>query len=86
MILFVLIHVTIALASIGYSTGLIFAPVASRFKAAYALIAATLVSGVGLVVASHSDLLSACRTGIAYLVVVSVALAIAQRRLAHEEL
>ena len=84
MVLFIFTHVAIALTSIAFSTLLVISPVASRFKAAYGLIAATLISGVGLVVASHSDLVSACRTGIAYLVIVSGVLAVARMRLAHQ--
>lgn len=84
MIAFVILHVSMALSSIVFSTVLIIAPVARRFKVAYGLVAATLVSGIGLVIVSHSNLLSACQSGITYLVIASVLLAVAQRRLGYQ--
>lgn len=81
----ILLHVSIALASIGYTTFLFLFPAAKRFKVAYVLMGATLASGIWLVMSSHSNILSACQTGIAYLAVVSVGMALAHRKLAHAE-
>ena len=82
--MFVVIHVLFAIVSIAFATGLVIAPVLERFKIAYGLIGGTLVTGIGLVAVSHSDLLSACKTGVAYLVVASSVLAFARLRLAHQ--
>lgn len=75
-------HIVIALSSIGFTSYLFISPAQNRFKYAYALIGSTLVSGVILVASAHSNLLSACTTGIAYLSVVSLGIAAAHKRLA----
>ena len=85
MLVLLCTHVAIAVSSVAVATGLLIAPVATRFKAAYSLIAATLISGTALVVASRSNLVSACESGIAYLVLVSSVLAFARFRLVRQE-
>ncbi len=71
-------HIIIALASLGFTSYLFISPSVSRFKYAYALIGSTLVSGTILVVTAHSNLLSACTTGIAYLGIVTLGIAAAK--------
>ena len=82
--MFALIHVSIALSSIAYTTFLFFRPVAQRFIAAYGLVAATLGSGVYLVISTHSNLLQSCMSGIAYLGIVSAGIYAARIKLAKE--
>lgn len=84
MAMLILIHVSIALASIAFTSYLFISPVLNRFKYAYMLIGSTLVSGTILVVSAHSNLLSACTTGIAYLAIVSFGISAARYRLAKE--
>ena len=76
-----LIHVLIALSSIVYTTYLFIFPVLSRFRVAYMLIGSTLITGTFLVISTHSNLLQACTTGLAYLGVVSFGIAVARKRL-----
>lgn len=76
-----LTHIIIALGSLAYTTKLYFWPKTSSFTAAYVLIGATLASGTWLVVASHSQILSACTTGLTYLAIVSVGIAAAHHKL-----
>jgi multisubunit Na+/H+ antiporter MnhE subunit len=82
MAMLILTHVSIALASVIFTSYLLVSPVLSRFKYAYTLIASTLISGTVLVVSTHSNLLRACTTGIAYLAVVSLGIALARKRVA----
>jgi hypothetical protein len=63
----ILIHVLIALASIGYTSYVFLFPSESRLKISYGFIAATFVSGTYLVVREPAHLTSACITGLVYL-------------------
>ena len=81
----VFMHVSIALSSLAYTTYLFFVPSTIKFKVGYGLVAATLISGVYLVLTTHSNLLSACRMGITYLSVVSIAMFVARRKLVKQE-
>lgn len=78
-----LIHVLIALGSIGYTTHTFFKPSQTKLRVSYGFIAATLVSGTYLVLSTHAPLLQSCRTGLLYLGVVSAGIAAAHYRLAH---
>ncbi len=80
----VLIHVSIALASLVYTGYLNLFPAKSKFNAAYALIAGTLISGTALVIARPAHILSVCESGLIYLGVASLGIATAHRRLAKE--
>ena len=77
-----LLHIIIALSSIGFSTYVIFSPSRSKLWVGYGLTTATIVSGTYLVISTHAQMLQACMTGLAYLGFVSLELAIAHRRLA----
>lgn len=77
----VLIHVLIALSSIVMTTAAYIAPTERKLHTNYFLIAATLISGTYLVVSTHSGLISACTTGLAYLSIVSVGTAFARQKL-----
>lgn len=79
----VLIHVLIALTSIGFSTYLFFSPSRSKLRVSYGLITATLASGTYLVWSTHAPLLQACTTGLIYLGVVSIGVATAHYKLSH---
>lgn len=74
-------HIIFALLSIFYTSYLYFKPSSGLFRPAYVLIGGTLGSGTILVVSSGSPLLGACVSGLVYLSVVSIGLALASRKL-----
>lgn len=79
-----LVHVCIALSSIGFTTYLFVSPTKTKFYIDYALIGLTLISGTALVIASHSPILAACETGLLYIGVVLSGLVAAHYRLVRE--
>jgi len=81
----VLLHVLVALTSIVYTSYLYFRPSKNKFYASYALVAATLASGTYLVVSTHAPLISACTTGLVYLVIVSSGVFAAHRKFATDQ-
>jgi hypothetical protein len=80
----VLLHVLIALTSIGFSTYALFGPSYTKLKLSYSLVGLTLASGTYLVISTHANMLSSCITGLVYLAIVSTAIAAAHRKLALE--
>jgi hypothetical protein len=82
-----LTHIIIALSSVAYTTYLIFAPSKAKLRGSYALIAATLASGTALVIANPAHLLQSCMSGLMYVAVMTVGVAVVHRRLAlaHQE-
>lgn len=78
MVMVVLLHVIIALSSVCFATYLFFKPSKKNFYINYSLIALTFISGIYLVIATHSPLLQSCISGLVYLGVVSFATAAAQ--------
>jgi len=74
-------HIFIALTSLVYTTYLLFFPSKKGLFAAGALMVATLVSGVALVVLQPATMAHVCTTGLVYLAVVSVGLGLANRKL-----
>ena len=81
----IVIHVLIALSSIVYSGYVYLHPTKARFNISYALVAATLVTGTGLVVANPSHMVSACFTGIVYLVFMTVGSVSAHKKFVRNE-
>jgi len=78
----ILIHVAIALLSIGCATLGYIRPTNKIIKASYALIAMTFTSGFYLVIVEPSSMLRTCLSGVAYLSVVSAAVFLTRRKLA----
>ena len=76
-----LIHITIALASLAYTSYVIFRPSAALLRGSYALIAATLATGTYLVIQSPSHLLQACTSGLIYVCAVTALTVAARHRL-----
>lgn len=68
----ILIHVLIALASIGVASATYFKPSTKLFATSYVLILATVASGTFLVVAAQASILHACLSGLFYVTVVSI--------------
>ena len=77
-------HVVIALTSMVYSALLFLSPSRRKFHINFGLIGLTLASGTYLVISTHSAMLSACMSGIAYLTIVTAGSLFAYRRLARE--
>ena len=84
MILLLLTHITIALGSLVIAGLGLVRPSETMLKRSYTAIAATLVSGTALTIASHSPILQSCMTGLTYLAIVTAATAFAKYRLVTE--
>ena len=82
--MFLLIHIVIALSSVGYTTYLYFSPSRRHFYTAYALVGSTLASGTYLVITTHSPLLESCLSGLIYIGVVLFGITAAYRHVATE--
>ncbi|MGH7237317.1 MAG: hypothetical protein ACREGF_02165 [Candidatus Saccharimonadales bacterium] len=74
-------HITVALASILYSTFLFIAPSKLKLYGAYSLVGLTIASGSFLVVNTHVRILQACITGLVYIATVSVGIIFAHYKL-----
>lgn len=75
-------HIIIALSSVAYTTLLLFRPTQSKLYISYALVAATLASGIYLTVINPASMLRTCTTGLVYVVLVTAGIAIARKKLA----
>lgn len=73
MLMVVLIHVIIALASITLASYLFFKPSARLMKYSYGLIAGTVASGSYLIVMSPSHIIEVCTVGLVYTAIVTAA-------------
>ena len=80
-----LLHITIALASVGYTTFVFFSPSTNKLHVSYGFIAATLLSGFYLVWANPAHMLQACMSGLLYIGIVTCGLAAAHHKLASEK-
>lgn len=77
----ILTHIIIALASIALATGALVAPTRKKLATSYGFIAATIASGMVLLMVSPSSSLHACVTGTVYLAAVSVVTIATHRRI-----
>ena len=78
----ILLHVIIALSSIGLTSYAYFRPSKSKLGFAYGSIAATIASGLFLVWSEPAHMMQACMSGLAYLGIVSVGIVAAHAKLA----
>lgn len=76
------LHITIALASVLLTTYIFIAPSKTTLRWSYALIALTLGSGTYLILSTHTSLVQACLMGLLYLGISLVGVASAHHRLA----
>jgi hypothetical protein len=76
------LHILIALGSVGYTTYVFFAPSAAKLRASYALVALTILSGTYLAVSNPAHILQTCVSGLIYTGAVSVGIAFARKKLA----
>jgi hypothetical protein len=80
-----IIHVIIALSSIGLTTYAYLRPSSRVLRGAYGAIGLTIASGVYLVVVMPSHMLQACMSGLLYLGFVSIGIIAARSRLARRQ-
>lgn len=80
-----LLHISIALISVGFATYLYFSPTTAKLYASYGLVGLTLISGTYLVISTGSNILKSCLTGLVYTLVMSGVIAVAQNKLAAEK-
>jgi hypothetical protein len=81
----VLLHVLIALASVGFTTYLFLSPTRTKLTVSYSLVGLTLASGTYLVVSTKAHVLQACLSGLVYIGVVSAAIIAARNKLAVQK-
>lgn len=62
----ILIHIVLALSSLGLATYNLIRPTLGRLKTSYGLAGATLGSGALLVVINHASVLRTCMTGLVF--------------------
>ena len=77
-----MLHILIALSSVGYTTYLLITPSAAGLRRAYALVGLTLASGLYLVATTPGHILQTCLTGLVYVGAVTAGLAAARHKLA----
>jgi hypothetical protein len=78
-----MLHIFIAITSIGLASYTLLKPSAKSFFLSYATIAATVFSGIYLVVAEPAKMLHTCVAGLVYIAMISIILIISRARLAH---
>lgn len=81
----ILLHVVIALSSIIVAGYLLVRPSRKGLAMSYAMMAATLGSGMYLVASAPAHMIEACLMGVAYLAVVSVMTIASRVKLVHRE-
>lgn len=69
MLMIVLLHVLIALASIGLASYTFFSPSTKKLIVSYGMMIATVASGTYLLLALQADILRTCLSGLLYLTV-----------------
>jgi hypothetical protein len=75
-------HIVIAITSVAYTTLLLIRPTQTKLYTSYALVGATLASGIYLTVVNPASMLRTCTTGLVYVVIVTAGIALARKKLA----
>ncbi|MEK7152663.1 MAG: hypothetical protein AAB834_01840 [Patescibacteria group bacterium] len=78
-----LLHILIALSSVGYATYVFFSPSKSKLRVSYGLVALTLGSGTYLVWSTKAPILQSCMSGLMYISAVSLIIAATYYKLAR---
>ena len=76
-----LLHITIALASVVQTTYLFFFPSKDGLRMSYGLVVLTVASGTALVISRPASLTQACMSGLAYIAIVSLGIGAARHKL-----
>ncbi len=79
----IMLHVIIALSSLGLTSYAFFRPSETLLRASYALVGLTLATGTYLVYLHPSRMIQACSSGLMYLGLVTVGIVAARHRLAQ---
>lgn len=82
-LMMIMLHIGIALASIVLGTIGVIMPTKRLLRTNYLLIVATVISGCALLVIQPQQLGHVCISGLVYLCVASVLMAVSRRRLQH---
>jgi hypothetical protein len=77
-----LTHILIAISSVIYTTALLLRPTQTKLQTSYALVTATLASGIYLTAVHPASMLRTCTTGLVYVVIVTAGIALARKKLA----
>ena len=80
-----MLHIVIALISVGFSTYLYFAPSKAKLRASYVLVGLTVASGTYLMVFLQAAMLRTCMTGLLYVGATAAIIAAARHKLAVQE-
>ncbi len=78
-----LLHISVALISIAYTTYLWFSPSKAKFKVSYILVGLTLISGTFLVASQPAHMIQACTSGLIYTTLVSAVIAASRQKAAR---
>jgi hypothetical protein len=78
------LHILIALASVGYTTYVFFRPTHNRLKGTYTLVILTLATGTYLIAQNPAHMVQACTTGLFYVSAVSCGIIAAHNKLVAE--
>ena len=84
-----LIHILIAISSIGIATLTYFKPTTKRIGTSYGFIIATVASGTALLIMNPANLIHTCLSGLFYVTIVSIVTIATHyrvRKLAQQEL
>ena len=82
MILLLIIHISVAIASMALTAYAFIAPSVTKLRVIYALVAGTLVSGTALVMSDPVHLAKTCVVGLVYLSLVAFGILAARKKLA----
>lgn len=77
-------HIIIAISSLVFASILLVSPSRIKFYINYGFIAAVIASGTYLIVATGTNILHTCLTGLTYLAIVAALTALAGHRLASQ--
>lgn len=80
----VITHILIALASIIFTSYVYFSPSKTKLYIAYSLVGLTIASGGYLIFSKPTHMLQACLEGLVYLTLVSVGIALANKKLVSQ--
>lgn len=80
-----LLHIIIAITTVGFSGFTLIKPTSKKLKSSYLLTASTFATGTYLVIMSPAHLVSACFSGITFLAVVGSILYFANSKLSKAE-
>jgi hypothetical protein len=86
MSMIMVFHIFVALGSLLTASVLLARPSVSLLRMTYGLTAAALLSGTYMIWHSGAELLQTCVTGLLYVAIVTIAIALGRRKLATEQL